>query len=243
MKCIFCKETGGPFGTVEHAVPESLGGGDWSVLPPGLVCDGCQKYFGAKIERDALSDAPFHMIRTLLSLPTKKGNAPWFEDPLEGALLAAGRPGQVHYMPSAHIASVEVKTVMRFLAAPRNPRIVCRFLLKMGLEAVAFNSPDKALHTRYDAARAFARRGSPGTKWWYVEVNDPEALSRWFGGGLSPIDESLVELSVNEPVPGAEVSLFKLGPAAFIVPLLPNIYPDADLLSAQHSAEQRTYVV
>ena len=39
MKCIFCSEKG-PYNTVEHIIPESLGNDD--TLLANCVCDKCQ---------------------------------------------------------------------------------------------------------------------------------------------------------------------------------------------------------
>tara|TARA_R110002051_G_scaffold324494_1_gene422029 strand:+ start:989 stop:1147 length:159 start_codon:yes stop_codon:yes gene_type:complete len=42
-KCIFCLITNDKkFNTKEHIIPESLGSGDWAILPEGLFCDKCQ---------------------------------------------------------------------------------------------------------------------------------------------------------------------------------------------------------
>jgi len=47
-------------------------------------------------------------------------------------------------------------------------RLLCRFLLKMGIEGVALGSVEQALDARYDAAREFARRGTPGSSWSFA---------------------------------------------------------------------------
>jgi hypothetical protein len=215
-----------------------LGGGDWSKLPCGLVCDACQKYFGTKVERDALADHPFLLLRTFLSLPTKKGKAPWLQDPFEGRLEANGRPGRIFYEPAAHFRDASLKSVMRFVAQPKHPRVVCRFLLKMGIEAVAFEAPDEALHERFDAARAVAR-GKSSAPWWYLDCTDLSSMSSWFSG-RPPTEEPLVELAFDTPAPGVEMVSFKLGPATLIAPLKPNIYPDAGL---EKEPEWRVYKV
>jgi hypothetical protein len=224
MRCILCKGADGPFTTVEHSVPESLGGGHWSELPPGLVCDSCQNYFGTKVECRALGDHPFLLLRTLLALPTKKGRAPWLDHSFEGKLESAGTPGRLYYAPAPHIRSPSEKSVMRFIAHPKEPRAVCRFLLKMGIEAIAFDTPDDALHERFDAARAVAR-GKSNAKWWYLECDEMTSAAEWFSGRQSE-GESLVELSVATPAPGIEAVVFKIGPVTMIAPLLPNIHPD-----------------
>ncbi len=59
------------FNTKEHILPDSLGGGDWAILPEGLFCDNCQNIFGSSIEQQALADYPFVNFRTLLGIPTK----------------------------------------------------------------------------------------------------------------------------------------------------------------------------
>ncbi|WBY02927.1 HNH endonuclease [Ramlibacter tataouinensis] len=227
MRCILCKQTDGAFSTLEHAVPESLGGGTWSELPFGLVCDACQRYFGTKVERDALAEHPFLLLRTLLALPTKKRKAPWSDDPLEGRLESGGRPGLLHFEPAAHFKDASKKSVMRFVAQPRNPRNVCRFLLKMGIEAIAFESPEDALDDRYDPARAVAR-GTSQAPWWYLECDDTTRFDGWLCG-TPPEGEALVELGIGTPAPGVEVVSFTLGPVTLIAPLKQNIYPDPGL--------------
>jgi hypothetical protein len=227
MHCILCKQTDGAFSTLEHAVPESLGGGSWSELPFGLVCDACQKYFGTKVERDALADHPFLLLRTLLALPTKKRKAPWLHDPFEGRLESGGRPGLLHYEPAAHFQDASEKSVMRFVAQPRKPRNVCRFLLKMGIEAIAFESPDDALDARFDSARAVAR-GKSQAPWWYLECDDSSNFNAWLDG-TPPEGEAIVELGVWTPASGVEMVSFKLGPVTLMAPLKSNIYPDPGL--------------
>lgn len=73
MRCLFCLSSG-PFGTVEHVVPESLGNGD--LMLEGHVCDGCQRYFGTEVEHYVLNNSPMGFWRLLLGTPTKKGNRP-----------------------------------------------------------------------------------------------------------------------------------------------------------------------
>ena len=91
-KCIFCKSTTGMFTTREHILPESLGGGEWAILPNGLLCDECQNRFGSLIEQQALIDYPFSFFRVFLGIPTKKGKPPWF-DSWEGIIKASLQPG------------------------------------------------------------------------------------------------------------------------------------------------------
>lgn len=243
--CIFCKDAATSFTTEEHVVPESLGGGDWSLLPNGLVCDKCQNYFGAKIERNALGDAPFQLIRTLLSLPTKKRRAPKFSDLLEGTLVATGLPNSFFYEPSPSMReAIETgrKSQMRFPVRPRDPRTVCRFLLKIGIETLALGGKNVVLLDKYDAARDFARRGKPGSTWWYIECTPGDAIRRWLVSAQDLNDgETLARVEISEPEPGLEVLVFRLGPVVFMVPLVANVVPKFD--GPQFSSERRTYYV
>ena len=143
-KCIFCRSTHSGFNTREHILPESLGGGEWALLPAGLLCDRCQNRFGSHIEQQALADYPFLFFRVFLGVPTKKGSAPWLNS-CEGTLRGNLHPGRVGYDPSDapfEAATVEgQKTQLRLIAHPQKPQFVCRPLLKMGLEVVANDDP------------------------------------------------------------------------------------------------------
>ena len=63
-RCIYCCKDEGPFGTVEHVYPESLGNNDL-ILPVGAVCDPCNH--GVCSDRDGyLADAdPICLLRML----------------------------------------------------------------------------------------------------------------------------------------------------------------------------------
>ncbi len=138
-RCIFCKKDAMRFTTREHILPESLGGGDWAVLPGGLFCDECQNRFGSEVEQQALGDYPFSFLRVFLGVPTKKLKPPWFTS-WEGTIRASLQPGTISYDPAPPFEKATVegrKTVMRLLAQPLKPHMVCRFLLKMGIEVVA----------------------------------------------------------------------------------------------------------
>ena len=121
-RCIFCLTVDGSFSTREHILPESLGGGDWATLPDGLMCDRCQNAFGTRVEKKALADYPFNLLRTFLGIPTKKGKAPFF-DCWEGRISGSPFLGCFGYDPAPIFGdSVErgIKTVIR---VPRGLRI------------------------------------------------------------------------------------------------------------------------
>lgn len=186
-RCIFCKDSSGSFGTREHILPEALGGGEWGILPDGLYCDACQNRFGSEIEQQALGDYPFSFLRVFTGIPTKKGKAPWFRS-WEGTVRAAFQPGTVGFDPASAFEKTTIdgtKTQIRLLAHPLKPNMVCRFLLKMGIEVVAADNPEDAFHCKFDAARKYALTGDKTVPWWYLQNERMDEASRFLTQGAT----------------------------------------------------------
>jgi HNH endonuclease len=225
-KCIFCKSTDGPFGTREHILPESLGGGDWAILPPGRFCDSCQNRFGSSIEQQALADYPFSMLRVFLGIPTKKGKAPWL-DSWEGKIQAGPIPGQLSYEPaSPFISSFNdgTKTQLRILAEPRKPSFICRTLLKMALEVVGATNAAEVFAEKFDEARHYALTGEKTKPWWYLQCEDHESFSR-LCQGKPEADDISVSLETHHIGDDAEVFYLRLYHLKMICPLESRIMP------------------
>ena len=74
MRCIFCKENSINSKSIEHVIPESLGGK--KILPAGVVCDKCNNYFARKIEKPFLDDYSMILLRFEQSIENKKGIIP-----------------------------------------------------------------------------------------------------------------------------------------------------------------------
>ena len=66
-RCIWCLEEppSATFKSESHVLPECVGNEQQQVLPPGIVCDKCNNYFGTKLE-PALIDEP--IISTLVGV-------------------------------------------------------------------------------------------------------------------------------------------------------------------------------
>lgn len=228
-RCIFCKSTSASFTTREHILPESLGGGDWGILPPNLFCDNCQNHFGSKVEREALGDYPFSLLRVFLGIPTKSGKAPWL-DSWEGVFRGSPVPGQVGYDPSELFRDATMsrqKTVARLLAEPRRPNKVCRALLKMGIELVAADDPVAVFEPKYDVARQYALSGGASKKkWWYLQCEDMESANRYLTR-CATLDEwqEAVDLSTFEVEQGAEMFCLRLFWVTLMTPLDDRIQP------------------
>jgi hypothetical protein len=169
-KCIYCCDSKGAFGTKEHFFPESLGGGEWSVLPDGCMCDKCQNYFGSKVEQPVLSDWPFCFVRLIMAIPTKTKKAPKMNTNL-GSIAAFRLPG--YFQPSF---DVRVNPPLEIPASPRDRRLVCRALVKMAIGSLVSSDSVDIFAERFKAARQFTRYGDAKIKWWYLEQVNLKAM-------------------------------------------------------------------
>ena len=186
-RCIFCKNSPARFTTREHILPESLGGGDWAVLPDGIYCDECQNRFGSEIEQQALADYPFSFFRVFLGIPTKKGKTPWFNS-WEGTIRASLQPGKFGYDPAPPFETATTdgtKKQIRLLAHPMKPHMVCRFLIKMGIEVVAADNVVDVFKAKFDSARQYALTGDKTDAWWYIQVERMNEASHILTKGVS----------------------------------------------------------
>jgi hypothetical protein len=216
--CIFCR-CSTTTATREHILPESLGGGDWACAPKGVVCSGCNQYFGSKVEPLALGSYPFLPWRVLLGMPTKKGKSPFIDVP-EGRLVGTGPLGCLGFEPSPAY-DVPRRGEIRIEADPKEPTATCRLLLKMGLETLAIHEPGYVRGRRFDAARKFARAPSKGSRWWFLIQDDP------------PFSQNVVEardvaFEVAQ-LDGGEVFHLALFSLHMFVPLETRIVPDPAL--------------
>jgi hypothetical protein len=237
-RCIFCKSTDGPFSTREHILPESLGGGEWAILPPGLFCDSCQNVFGSSIEQQAVDDYPFNLLRVFLGIPTKKGKPPWFKT-WEGRLYSNLVPGQFHFddeSPFTKAVEDGTKTQLRIIAQPKKPDMVCRALLKMGLEVIAADNLEDAFAERFDAAREFALRGIKAGEWWYLQIEDHALAEKLFLRERVDFEPYKMELcEIGDGNDSAEVFHLRLFFLDMMVPMESRIIPDlATLPEPQH---------
>ena len=95
-ECLFCRSDG-PFRTVEHIIPESLGN-DTDVLK-GRVCDACQNYLGREVEKPALEKTPIAFWRTFLGIQTKGKKLPTVD-------LTPPRKGRI---PASHTLTDSIR--------------------------------------------------------------------------------------------------------------------------------------
>lgn len=237
MKCIFCLRDDNSGTRVEHIFPESLGGGDWATLPPGVVCDPCNQYFGSKVESIALSDYPLNMIRLFNGVTTKKKK--WASVPsYRGRLEASPYPGKIGITPindDIENAIVEGRiSQLRMIAETRDPLSLCRLMLKIGLETVAFDGASLILDKKYDAARRFARAPSRGTVWWLFYCGN-HSMEQNEQATAAHLGSSIADLG------GGEVAHIEAYGFSFFVPLTSNVV--ADDLDTLPEPENRYFAV
>lgn len=223
MICVFCLCEKEDQRTVEHIIPESLGGGEWAVLPQDTVCDSCNHYFGAKVESKVLQDYPFNVLRLFSGVCTKKKKWAGLNHPI-GRLKASPCDRVIGLDPSndevEHQLLTGNRTQFRIIAETENPLLMCRFLLKVALECVARDCILDAMKVSYAEARRFARNPHRGDRWWFMYRFDPAAD----GGHYKETRSEIVELG------GAEMGLITIFGCNFFVPLHSNIvYEASDL--------------
>jgi len=197
MACLFCGSSG-PFSTVEHVIPESLGNDD--LMLEGQVCDGCQRYFGKEVEHYVLNKSPIGLWRVLLGTRTKKGKRPKADLSQPSAQKGVLRCVSSHHDDVAFEAlqdeSLELTKIssdlaeqiergersqFRFVFTPYALYMLGRFLCKVGLELVCVADPEEARTPRYDVARKYARFGPWKPLWpilWY-QAGSIDQLKVW----------------------------------------------------------------
>lgn len=177
--CLFCRGSG-PFTTVEHIVPASLGN-DSDVLE-GVVCDKCQNYLSREVERPALHKTPLAFWRTYLGTRTRRGKIPTVEvAPPSGGRIPAQHSVTDLVGYTAHengSTSVDIndpslvkqiltgeKQDFKLVLSPWHLSIMGRFIGKIGLEYLALTDLPTALRPEFNESRRFVRQGSTNKIW------------------------------------------------------------------------------
>lgn len=216
MRCVFCKRDSRSSRSVEHIIPESLGGISHK-LPPGVVCDGCNNYFSREVEKPFLESEVIALLRFRQNIPNKKGRVP----PIPGILLPGPIPVSVYrYEKSESDIAVDVppeaaqcvSTIPRARLIvgsdselPTGP-IISRFMAKIALEAMAARLLDHSAGLEYivdegqlDPIRNHARRGE--TRHWPVyarQIYHPD--EKWIdehGSALQIMNEHDILVTEN----------------------------------------------
>lgn len=194
MSCIFCGSNG-PFNTIEHIIPESLGNTD-DLLNNG-VCDKCQSYIGKEIENYVLNNSPFAFWRVIYGIKTKKGKTPFYDisQTSKGKIPdnhSFSDKGLVIYPAnnlSEDIIEVEItdenllkdilsgeKKSIKIVVTPKMLIHMGRFLGKMALEFYYKRFGKKVYNKEFDAIRNYVRYGTTNEIWPILHGNLNESL-------------------------------------------------------------------
>lgn len=192
--CLYCRGVG-PFTTVEHVVPESLGNDD--LILEGCVCDACQSYFGKEIEQFVLAKTPIAVWRALIGIRTKKGRLPTVDvsqpDRVKGTLPDThdrhDNLGYTAHPDGSTSVDIDDDSIVRGLVnddkrqfnlvlTPKKLSMLGRFLGKVGLGVFAVSNREQAYDQRYDRIRAYARFGSTDEMWPIFHYLEGE-MAQW----------------------------------------------------------------
>ena len=163
--CLYCKESDGPFTSVEHVIPESLGnqglrGKPPIVLPKGVVCDKCNHGKLANLDYALIDFSPISLMRTRYGVRSKRGALP--STKLGNARLRSLAPGNIQIEPGSSKNAFRYdggkgRFNMQLLSnRPMTPtycRTITRALFKMTLGCMYLDLPEVALSERFDPAR------------------------------------------------------------------------------------------
>lgn len=265
--CLYCRRSG-PYTTIEHVVPESLGNDD--LILEGCVCDSCQSYFGKEIEQYVLAKTPLAVWRAVMGIRTKKGRLPTV-DVSQPARVKGSLPDTHHRHDSlgftAHpdgSTSVDINddSIVRGLMngdrrqfnlvlTPKKLSMLGRFLGKVGLGVLAASNREQAYDRKFDRIRAYARFGSTDGIWPIFNYSEGK-IGQWRKTLLGATGEIVLEevecYSYGIVEVGSLYTLFRfsMGLDSWVItlddpypsPAIRSAFPDRELQLIWYSPEQ-----
>lgn len=113
--------------------------------------------------------------------------------------------------------------------------MVCRFLLKMGLEVVANDCRLDVFDTKFDEARNYALTGKKTQPWWYLQHEDLTAATKYLTNAASLLDwEKGFALEVHRLEEGHEVFHLRLLYIDVFAPLTVGVEPTNDFIEPEY---------
>jgi hypothetical protein len=163
--CLYCKQSDGPFTSVEHVIPESLGNQGLGsnppiVLPKGVVCDTCNHGKLSYLDHALIDFSPISLMRTRYGVRSKSGALP--NTKLGNARIRSVAPGDVLIEPGSSKKAFQFdrgqgRFNMQLLSnrrmTPDYCRTITRALFKMTLGCMYLGHQRVALSERFDPVR------------------------------------------------------------------------------------------
>lgn len=181
FKCIFCSENG-PFSSVEHIIPESLGN-DLVVLGKGWVCDNCNNIMST-FEGRVLQKSILGIERCRLGIVTKKKNPAmarthrisWFSEPDKGNNVLSAEADWPNYpvLWSSDYSSGKIIVPIH----DKTCIDIARLLLKMGVEfsEVAKRAGHQDIQHSFEDAKRYVLN-LDNRPWPYVILRSGDILN------------------------------------------------------------------
>jgi hypothetical protein len=174
-RCIWClKEPSEVQFDVSHVLPRCLGNDKQQILPSGVVCKGCNNFFGRKVEPVLLADPLFHTRAAALRLiDPNDGNA--FRDKIfDAEHQATDVRRHLHMDLVVHDTEMDLGVTytisgrLKQTYAPRKLKWLSRAVHKMAFETLAWalfvkgvDNPVDVFAKSFDAVRTWGRYGYP----------------------------------------------------------------------------------
>ena len=169
--CLFCKSDERDFTSEEHVFQEALGN-EIIILPPGVVCNVCNRYFGQKLENDFIHKNPGLFWR-FISMSNRSRVRPTKSSlPQEGFIQRIEPSNSLpiiqikqRYESKEQLESIEAAfcpdasehSLPPIRLPHENIQRSSRVLAKIALELLYLYSPRQAFSSSFDPIRNFAR--------------------------------------------------------------------------------------
>jgi hypothetical protein len=177
--CVYCGKDSTTSKSVAHIFPEGLKP-QGPALKPGIVCDKCNHYFGAKLESVLLSHPHIAFPLQLMGAPGKKGKARKRLSVYEREVEPDADVTFPIAPPTISYDEFGVRTYALQPLVDKNFDMDCfrRALYHIGFNLLIANRGlEAAREERYTPLRNYVRRPRVGERWPFIQITPPP--SRW----------------------------------------------------------------
>jgi hypothetical protein len=182
-RCVYCPSATTGTEPAAHAFPEAIVATEL-LMPPGSVCDSCNKYFGTTLDPAVVSHPMIALSVQMLDLPGKRG-------PRKKVGPVARLPDGSVVLDVPEPTGDRVKGPVNIEIRPDHNFDV--HLFTRAIHYLAFNTlvlasgVDHALKRHFDVTRDYIRRPRPRELWAMVGVvESPDSTRQHVAGRRAP---------------------------------------------------------